>query len=86
MEFQKLENNWIIILSLLGLSLLMIYVVLPKLFKNYSTEKGLKLALFLGMMLYLSIDFYKQEKYGYIAFFAVGSIIFSYLTLIAKRK
>lgn len=86
MEFQKLENNWILILSLLGLSLLMIYVVLPKLFKNYSTEKGLKLALFLGMMLYLSIDFYKQEKYGYIVFFAVGAIIFSYLTLIAKRK
>jgi len=86
MEFQKLENNWILILSLLGLSLLMIYVVLPKLFKNYSTEKGLKLGLFLGMMLYLSIDFYKQEKYGYIAFFAVGAVIFSYLTLIAKRK
>lgn len=86
MEIQKLENNWILILSLLGLSLLMIYVVLPKLFKNYSTEKGLKLALFLGMMLYLSIDFYKQEKYGYIVFFAVGAIIFSYLTLIAKRK
>ncbi len=86
MEIQKLESNWILILSLLGLSLLMIYVVLPKLFKNYSTEKGLKLALFLGMMLYLSIDFYKQEKYGYIVFFAVGAIIFSYLTLIAKRK
>ncbi len=86
MNLQKLENNWILILSLLGLSLLMIYVVLPKLFKNYSTEKGLKLALFLGMMLYLSVDFYKQEKYGYIAFFVVGAIVFTYLTLIAKRK
>lgn len=86
MNLQKLENNWILITVLLGLSLLLIYVILPRLFKNYSAEKGLKLGLFLGMMAYLSYDFYRQEKYLYIAFFTVGAAVFTYLTIIAKRK
>jgi hypothetical protein len=37
-------------------------------------------------MIYLSVDFYKQEKYGYIAFFVVGAVVFTYLTWIARKK
>jgi len=82
----KPENNILIILGLIALALIVVYLVLPRLFKNYSTEKGIKLALFYGMMLYLSYDFYLKEKYYYIAFFVAGAGVFTYLTAIAKRK
>ena len=86
MEILKPQNNWIIILVLIGLALVMVYWVLPRLFKSYSTEKGIKLALIYGMMGYLSYDFYLNEKYYYIAFFAIGAALYTYLIVIAKKK
>jgi hypothetical protein len=86
MEVVKSEYNWVIILGLIAFALLLVYVILPKVVKNYSSEKGIKLALIYGMMGYLSYDFYKQEKYGYIAFFIVGAAVYTYLTIIAKKK
>jgi hypothetical protein len=80
------DINWVIIIALIGLALLLVYVILPKLIKDYSSEKGIKLALVLGMMGYLSYDFYTKEKYGYIAFFVVGAIVYTYLIVIAKKK
>ena len=82
----KSGNNIYIIIGLIALALVVVYLVLPRLFKNYSTEKGIKLALIYGMMLYLSYDFYLQEKYYYILFFTVGAGLYTYLTVIAKRK
>ncbi len=86
MNLQKLENNWILILALLALAFLLVYYILPKIIKNYSSEKGIKLVLFIGIMTYLGIDFFKQEKFLHVAFFAAGGILFTYLTIIAKKK
>jgi hypothetical protein len=86
MEMIKTDTNWILVGTLITLALALVYLVLPRLFKNYSTEKGFKLALFYGMMAYLSYDYYQKEKYYYIIFFAVGAIIFTYLIWIAKKK
>jgi hypothetical protein len=86
MEVVKSDYNWMVIFGLIGFALLLVYVILPKLVKNYSSEKGIKLALIYGMMGYLSYDFYRQEKYGYIAFFAIGAALYTYLTFIAKKK
>ncbi len=78
--------NYVYIIGMIALSLLMVYFVLPRFFKNYQTEKGIKLLLCYGMMAYLSYDFYLKEKYLYIPFFIVGAIVFTYLIVIAKRK
>ncbi|MCG9880880.1 MAG: hypothetical protein MH472_09815 [Bacteroidia bacterium] len=79
-------NTWLLPIILIGLAIALVYFILPKLFKNYSLEKGIKLVLLYAVMIYLSVDFYKQEKYGYIVFFAVGAIMFTYLSFIAKKK
>ncbi len=72
--------------GLIVAGILLVYLVLPKLFKNYQTEKGIKLLIFYAMMGYLSYDFYLKEKYLYILFFAIGAAVFTYLVVIAKRK
>jgi hypothetical protein len=86
MELLNAHANWILPLGFMALGIVLVYVLLPRLFKNYSTEKAIKLVMLYGIMLYLSIDFYKQEKYGYIVFFALGAGLFTYLSLIARKK
>jgi hypothetical protein len=86
MENQNALASWLLPLLFIGIGFALVYAILPRIFKNYSTEKGVKLVLLYGIMTYLSIDFYKQEKYTYIAFFAAGAILFTYLTWIAKKK
>ncbi|MDZ4668684.1 MAG: hypothetical protein SGJ00_12495 [bacterium] len=80
------DLNWLVIIGLIAFALLLVYVILPRVVKNYSSEKGIKLALVLGMMGFLSYDFYMKEKYAYIAFFAVGAAVYTYLIVIAKKK
>jgi hypothetical protein len=86
MELIKESSNWLLPLGFIAIGFALIYGILPKLFKNYSTEKAIKLLILYGIMIYLSVDFYKQEKYGYIAFFVVGAVVFTYLTWIARKK
>ena len=86
MEALNATNNWILPLALMAIGFALVYGILPRMFKNYSTEKAIKLVLLYGIMIYLSVDFYKQEKYAYIAFFAVGALVFTYLTWIARKK
>jgi hypothetical protein len=86
MENLNNVNSWLLPLVFIAIGFAMVYGILPRIFKNYSYEKGFKLVILYGIMGYLSIDFYKQEKYGYIVFFAVGAILFTYLTYIAKKK
>ncbi|MBC7382995.1 MAG: hypothetical protein H7296_08365 [Bacteroidia bacterium] len=79
-------NTFFWIAGLIGLGLLMVYVILPRISKNYNTEKGIKLLIFYGMMGYLSYDFFIKEKYMYMLFFVLGSAAFTYLVYTAKRK
>lgn len=86
MELPTELNKWILPIVFIGFSILLMYKIIPSLFKNYNSEKLIKLILLYGIMGYLSVDFYKQEKYGYIVFFVIGAILFTYLSFIAKKK
>lgn len=78
--------NNLYILGLIAFALVLVYFILPKLFKNYEIEKGIKLLLIYIMMGYLSYDFFLKEKFIYIPFFVIGAITYTYMVVIAKKK
>lgn len=61
-------------------------VILPKLNLNINQGKMLRGILFLGMMIWLGIDFYTKEKYWYILFLAFGSVAFMLMLKDSKPK
>jgi hypothetical protein len=61
-------------------------VVLPKLSLNVNQGKLLRAILFLGMMIWLGIDFYLKEKYWYILFLVLGSVGFLLMLKDSKQK
>ncbi|MCU0442029.1 MAG: hypothetical protein MUE96_06500 [Bacteroidia bacterium] len=65
---------------------LVFYVILTKLKLAQQNGLWLRAVLFFAMMGYLAYDFYMREKYGYIAFLAIGSIAFVLLLRAKKRE
>ena len=61
-------------------------VILPKLNLNVNQSKLLRAILFLGMMIWLGIDFYLKEKYWYVLFLALGSVGFLLMLKDSKQK
>lgn len=61
-------------------------IILPKLNLNINQGKILRAILFLGMMIWLGIDFYLKEKYWYILFLVLGSVAFLVMLKDSKRK
>lgn len=61
-------------------------VILPKLNLNINQGKILRAILFLGMMIWLGIDFYLKEKYWYILFLVLGSVAFLMMLKDSKMK
>ena len=61
-------------------------VVLPRLNLNVNQGKVLRAILFLGMMIWLGIDFYLKEKYWYILFLVLGSVGFLLMLKDSKQK
>ena len=61
-------------------------VILPKLNLNVNQGKLLRAILFLGMMIWLGIDFYLKEKYWYVLFLALGSVGFLLMLKESKQK
>jgi hypothetical protein len=61
-------------------------VILPKLNLNVNQGKVLRAILFLGMMIWLGIDFYLKEKYWYILFLALGTIAFLMMLKDSRKK
>ncbi len=61
-------------------------IILPKLNLNINQGKILRAILFLGMMIWLGIDFYLKEKYWYILFLVLGSVAFLMMLKDSKRK
>lgn len=61
-------------------------VILPKLNLNINQGKILRAILFLGMMIWLGVDFYLKEKYWYILFLVLGTVAFLMMLKDSKRK
>jgi len=61
-------------------------VILPKLNLNVNQGKLLRAILFLGMMIWLGIDFYLKEKYWYVLFLTLGSVGFLLMLKDSKQK
>ena len=61
-------------------------VILPRLNLNVNQGKVFRAILFLGMMIWLGIDFYLKEKYWYILFLAFGSVGFLLMLKDSKQK
>jgi|688.fasta_scaffold2693476_1 hypothetical protein len=61
-------------------------VILPRLNLNVNQGKLLRAILFLGMMIWLGIDFYLKEKYWYILFLVLGSVGFLLMLKDSKQK
>lgn len=61
-------------------------VILPKLNLNINQGKILRAILFLGMMIWLGIDFYLKEKYWYILFLVLGSVAFLMMLKDSRKK
>jgi len=61
-------------------------VILPKLNLNVNQGKLLRAILFLGMMIWLGIDFYQKEKYWYVLFLALGSVGFLLMLKDSRQK
>ena len=61
-------------------------VILPRLNLNVNQGKVFRAILFLGMMIWLGIDFYLKEKYWYILFLASGSVGFILMLKDSKQK
>jgi hypothetical protein len=61
-------------------------IILPKLNLNINQGKILRAILFLGMMIWLGIDFYLKEKYWYILFLVLGTVAFLMMLKDSKRK
>lgn len=62
------------------------YVILPKLKIDVSTGKIGRIIIFLGMMIYLGVDFYLKEKYWYILILGIGTIAFIIMLKNSKSK
>lgn len=81
------NTNWIYLLAAIGGIVLVIYVVLPKLFKNnYNKEKILKMVLACAALGYLAYDNFLKEKYLFAGIMVLGAVLFTYLLGISKRK
>lgn len=61
-------------------------IILPKLNLNINQGKILRAILFLGMMIWLGIDFYLKEKYWYILFLVLGTVAFLMMLKDSRRK
>lgn len=61
-------------------------IILPKLNLNINQGKILRAILFLGMMIWLGIDFYLKEKYWYILFLVLGSVAFLMMLKDSRKK
>lgn len=61
-------------------------IILPKLNLNINQGKILRAILFIGMMIWLGIDFYLKEKYWYILFLALGTVAFLMMLKDSRRK
>lgn len=61
-------------------------VILPKLNLNVNQGKLLRAIFFLGMMIWLGIDFYLKEKYWYILFLVLGTAAFLMMLKESKQK
>ena len=61
-------------------------IILPKLNLNINQGKILRAILFLGMMIWLGIDFYLKEKYWYILFLVLGTVAFLMMLKDSKKK
>lgn len=73
---------------LLAVSAIVVFmkVILPKLNLNINQGKILRAILFLGMMIWLGIDFYLKEKYWYILFLVLGTLAFLMMLKDSKKK
>lgn len=78
-------NTAIIIAGIL-LAIALVYYILPRVVPDYSLEKGVKWAMFMGILGYLAFDFFMKEKYVYVGFFVGGMVFYTYLSWIARRK
>ena len=61
-------------------------IILPKLNLNINQGKIPRAILFLGMMIWLGIDFYLKEKYWYIIFLLLGTAAFLLMLKDSKQK
>lgn len=81
------NTNWIWMLAAIGAIVLIVYVLLPKLFKhNYNQEKIIKIVLAVAALGYLAYDNFLKEKYLFAGIMVLGAVLFSYLISISKRK
>ncbi len=81
------NTNWIYLLAAIGAIVLLVYIVLPRLFKNnYQKEKILKMVLAWAALGYLAFDNFQKEKYLFAGIMVLGAVLFTYLVGIAKRK
>lgn len=78
--------NWPIVLSLIALAAALVYYILPKLMRDYTIEKGVKLVLIYGVLGYMAYEFLKKGNYIFVGIFILGAVMYTYLILIAKRK
>ncbi len=61
-------------------------IILPKLNLNINQGKILRAIIFLGMMIWLGIDFYLKEKYWYILFLVLGTVAFLMMLKDSRKK
>ncbi len=67
--------------------ILVVYVVLPRVFKqNYSAEKIIKVLAANTALGYLAYDNFLKEKYLFAGIMVLGAALFTYMIMIAKRK
>jgi len=78
--------NFIFPVIIFAFVIVLLYVVLPKFVNNHLTEKIIKILLFLTGAGYVGYDLYLKEKTIVLAVLAIGSALFMYIMLTAKKK
>lgn len=81
----SIPNAIYLILAVAAIVIFM-YVILPKLNVNANTGKIGRAIVFLGIMIYLGIDFYLKEKYWYLLVLGLGTIGFLLMLKDSKPK
>jgi hypothetical protein len=81
-----MDQKLVFLLLAVAAVVLFMKVILPKLNLNINQGKILRAILFLGMMIWLGIDFYLKEKYWYILFLVLGSVAFLMMLKDSRKK
>ncbi|MES2560916.1 MAG: hypothetical protein V4590_14315 [Bacteroidota bacterium] len=77
-------RNLLLLAGAILVGMIFYYLILPRLNQQKRLNRIIKTILFLGIIGYLSYDFYLKEKYGYLLVLAGGSIAF--LVFLFSRK